>query len=1030
MSLRSKSMAKRLYEWTKDPQQIDDMQKKLNESLTLFQLDISIGTRADVAKLLESLRVEDIGKIVEAANRKLTDKIVLNLNLEKLQYVKGASWNNNRACLPGTRTSLIDKVISWARDKAARSDTAEIFLLSGVAGSGKTSIAHSIAQRCFEEKLLLSSFFFHQETAGLNVPDGFIPTLARDLARVNSSIAESIAFAIENDPALALAHSMSHQFQKLIVEPLRLHPVDMPLLIVIDALDEGFNEDFLAILCEDILHLPPMIRIFVTSRPEDDIMRYLSPKPSHIYRHPLDIHDPSNRNDVLIYIRHLLHGIAVRLKLGEGWPTDDVIEGLATKSEGLFIWASTVINYIEKSFSPEDTLTSILSESTTDLAPGKKMDSLYENILGRCNWDDTGFVKGYNLLMGTIMALRTPLSISAIKSLHSASDARLIDRIVDSTLGSLLPISSDVSRPLQVLHLSFREFLTTRADPPFFVDQKSHSQRLALSCLQVLNETLKDNIPGTGYLAESDENFTVPVVSDISEEAWYACRFWTEHVLDIRSPSKELQSSLAIFSGERTILWMEVTISLGRYQKWIPLWEWTKKNLSAAPDDTGFEAEISRSMHHASLCLNGMGRLEEALESINEAVELRRALFAEDPDCFMLDLSSSLSVLTHQVGNLGQHADALKICREVVTLCRDLVQQNPDSELFNLSLTKALTNISARLIIANGDTEEASVTIQEALHVYHKFADSNSNSSNSKIIHAQLLNNFYLQLSDLGRLEDALQAIKQSVELRRQCYDAGSSSSGIGLATSLNNLSNCLSSIGENVEALKVIQESVSLYRQAMNLENHSVELIQDLVVSLNNLSLRLLGVNDCDQASVAITEASDLLRGHAERHPAVYNLLFAMVLSNQSNVSSALGHQENALILVQEAVKLYREYPCVPPTYRCVFAKALRTLSGCLSNTGQHKDAVNLLLEAIQLNEKDNECQGQHSFSSKLELAKSLDNLSSVYVNVHQQDEASHAAAQRAIALYRELGIPVSNRPRFASTLYNVSEGYLWTAL
>ncbi|THU76545.1 hypothetical protein K435DRAFT_879068 [Dendrothele bispora CBS 962.96] len=116
-SLQSQSMAKRLYEWTKDPQQIDDMQKKLNESLNLFQLDISIGTRADVAKLLESLRFEDIGKVVEAANRKLTDKIacqVLNSNLEKLQYVKGASWNNNCACLPGTRTSLIDKVISWA----------------------------------------------------------------------------------------------------------------------------------------------------------------------------------------------------------------------------------------------------------------------------------------------------------------------------------------------------------------------------------------------------------------------------------------------------------------------------------------------------------------------------------------------------------------------------------------------------------------------------------------------------------------------------------------------------------------------------------------------------------------------------------------------------------------------------------------------------------------------------------------------------------------------------------------------------
>ncbi|THV04369.1 TPR-like protein [Dendrothele bispora CBS 962.96] len=986
---------------------------------SIFELDISIGTRADVAKLLESLRVEDIGKIVEAANRKLTDKIVLNLNLEKLQYVKGASWNNNRACLPGTRTSLIDKVISWARDKAARSDTAEIFLLSGVAGSGKTSIAHSIAQRCFEEKLLLSSFFFHQETAGLDVPDGFIPTLARDLGRVNPSIAGDIAFAIENDPALALAHSMSHQFQKLIVEPLRLHPVDMPLLIVIDALDEGFNKDFLTILCEDVLHLPPMIRIFVTSRPDDDIMRYLSPESPHIHRHRLDIHDPSNRNDILIYIRHLLHGIAVRLKLGESWPTDDVIEELATKSEGLFIWASTVINYIEKSFSPEDTLSSILSESTTDLAPGKKMDRLYENILGRCNWDDTGFVKGYNLLMGTIMALRIPLSISAIKSLHTASDARLIDRIMDSTLGSLLPTSSDVSRPLQVLHLSFREFVTTRADPPFFVDQKSHSQRLALSCLQVLNGTLDDDIPGTG----SDECFTVPIVSSdhISEEARYACRFWTEHVLDVRSPSKELQSSLAVFLGEGIIRWMEDIILLGRYQKWIPVWEWMKKNLSVAPDDIDFEDKISDTIHCTSDDLYETGRLEEALESIHEAVELRRALFARDPDRFRLDLSSSLSVLTLRLADSGQHADALKICREALTLCRDLVQQNPDSKSFNLNLAEVLTNLCVRLSFED-DTEEASASIQEGLHLYYKFADS---SLDDKDIPAQLLNNLSLRLSNLGRPEDALQAIQQSVELYRQYYSVYHPYSKPRLAMSLNNFSNCLSSIGENLKALEVIHESVSLYRQAV--KNDPVGLTSELVMSLNNLSLCLLGVNDYDQASVAITEASDLLRRQAERHPAMYNLIFAKVLNNESNVSSALDRQGNALTLVQEAVKLYREYPCIPPVYRRDFAMALRTLSGCLSNAGQHRDAVNPLLEAIRLNEKDNENRGQRSFLSKLELAKSLDNLSSAYANVHQQDEASHAA-QRAVALYRELDIE-SNRPQLGSTLYNVSRLHGWAS-
>jgi gluconate kinase len=37
--------------------------------------------------------------------------------------------------------------------------------LADVAGSGKSAIAHTIAQRCHKKKLLASSFFFDQEDA-------------------------------------------------------------------------------------------------------------------------------------------------------------------------------------------------------------------------------------------------------------------------------------------------------------------------------------------------------------------------------------------------------------------------------------------------------------------------------------------------------------------------------------------------------------------------------------------------------------------------------------------------------------------------------------------------------------------------------------------------------------------------------------------------------------------------------------------------------------------------------------------------
>jgi len=474
--------------------------------------------------------------------------------------------------------------MTWTRSSSS-TNTAEIFLFTGVAGSGKTSLAHSIAQRCFEEKTLLSAFFFHKGTADLNAPKGLITTLARDLARVNPVIAETIALAIEDDPALPTASSLSLQFQRLIIEPLKAHPVSQPLVIVIDALEEGCNNDhdFLIILRDDIPRLPPAIRVFVTSRPDNDIMKYFPPYSLHVQRHFIDIAGRNNRVDILTYIRYRLAEIDSQSQwdLGPEWPREDLVVDLADKSEGLFIWASTVVGHIEQSISPEDTLQAISSESTINLPPGKKMDNLYAAILRRCNWDDSGFRRGYSLLMGALIVSRTPLSLSAVQQLHRASDAKLIKRVM-STLGSILPSPSGPSRPLQLLHSSFRDFVTLRAEPPYSIDEKYHSQRLAHLCLQVLNEALAVNIPGTGYLVDVkldlDESLSVPTISSdrLSGAAWYACRFWIDHVLDVDSPSKEFTDLFATFISLHLIRWMELIVALGRYREWLPVWNWIK----------------------------------------------------------------------------------------------------------------------------------------------------------------------------------------------------------------------------------------------------------------------------------------------------------------------------------------------------------------------------------------------------------------------------------------------------------------------
>lgn len=57
------------------------------------------------------------------------------------------------------------------------------------------------------------------------------------------------------------------------------------------------------------------------------------------------------------------------------------------------------------------------------------------------------------------------------------------------------------------------------------------------SRLDLLNRELINNITGTGYLSIAEgETVGIPEVSEITEQLWYACKFWIDHILEVGSP--------------------------------------------------------------------------------------------------------------------------------------------------------------------------------------------------------------------------------------------------------------------------------------------------------------------------------------------------------------------------------------------------------------------------------------------------------------------------------------------------------------
>jgi hypothetical protein len=216
------------------------------------------------------------------------------------------------------------------------------------------------------------------------------------------------------------------------------------------------------------------------------------------------------------------------------------------------------------------------------------MDALYSEVLSTCKWADEDFVHGYHLLMGAIMAAKAPLSSIALKSLHRQHVELDIDGVL-RPLSSLLTGLFDQDQPIHILHLSFRDFITCRAQSSlihqrYYVSETEHNQRLAILCLHVLNEDLTSHTPGTGYLSASQSDTKgIPsiVPSDISEVVWYACRFLMEHIIEIESDTSDtVLDSLRKFLAEKLTLWIEVLStqypfqSLSRVRAWLRVSAW------------------------------------------------------------------------------------------------------------------------------------------------------------------------------------------------------------------------------------------------------------------------------------------------------------------------------------------------------------------------------------------------------------------------------------------------------------------------
>jgi hypothetical protein len=189
------------------------------------------------------------------------------------------------------------------------------------------------------------------------------------------------------------------------------------------------------------------------------------------------------------------------------------------------------------------------------------MDQLYLRILSQIfDAEDNVVMERFQSVLGRVLIIKDPLSISVLKSLcYTDESADIVDLILQP-LGSLLSgITQDF--PVRPLHTLFRDFLTSPGrGGSFFINVSLHHSSLALACLRVMKTELRFNICGletSCVLNREILDLAARVNNAIPTYLSYACRFWATH-LHTTTFDRVILKEVKNFMDNHLLFWLEV----------------------------------------------------------------------------------------------------------------------------------------------------------------------------------------------------------------------------------------------------------------------------------------------------------------------------------------------------------------------------------------------------------------------------------------------------------------------------------------
>ena len=506
-------------------------------------------------------------------------------------------------CTTGTRVDILERIYWWAVNSSP--DSPSVFWLAGQAGSGKSTIACTVADHFDKgtnpdpQTVLGANFFCSRQFEDTRRRKYIIPTIAYQLAHQFSSYASALSRTYKFDSADVL----SKQLKDLLIDPWRLSANESSLsglpqcLVIVDALDEiedrggsKFLQDLLETMREG--HLGGL-KFLITSRPDPELAKLCSSFESHAICRLYEVPTADVEADIDTYLKAKLPELRDEPQLAT----------LVQKADGLFIYAATIVRYIKPPCRRVAKLEQLrlMDKMLGDCPPLRTsqkavipslIDALYQQILRAafCELDETMSdhrLKILHTLLCTEERISTSVAGRPASDLACTEELAEVAKVVVDDLHAVLYFKGD---RVFWYHASFPDFMFDKERSKFKISDTSgtgsqevdmscntaaHHAFLTHSCFRIMNADLRFNIcnlPSSFLLDDEVPDLSCRVQENIGSAVEYSSRFWAQHLYRVDCSDQEAQrSQLCDFLRVRVLFWIESMNLLGSKAQCTPM---------------------------------------------------------------------------------------------------------------------------------------------------------------------------------------------------------------------------------------------------------------------------------------------------------------------------------------------------------------------------------------------------------------------------------------------------------------------------